>query len=251
MHAAREARLHLERFREAVRRARQDDGLPGALRVAVRLVHRQLRRPFALLRGYRFDRRHGVHTRGWQAPDPQVTARSTHGDGTAYEPTPASECERLLESLREVRPSETTFVDLGCGKGLTLAVAAMKGFRRIVGVELDERLARVAQSNAASVESRTGSDIDVVTGDVTAYRFPAGPLLIYLYNPFGAATMASVVRSLVASLEEDPRPVHVLYVHPLHRSVWDEAPCFAQIRAGGQRWVLYGPATAKAQPARD
>jgi SAM-dependent methyltransferase len=231
-------RVRLQRFVLDTRQAHRRGGLREAVPLATQLIYRQVHRPVAFAREYNFDRRHGLDTRGWRVVDAEAVAGSQHRDGTDFEPIPVWELHRVLEALPSVDPSEFTFIDLGCGKGGTLAVAALRGFRRVVGVEFDSQLAAAARTNARVMGARTGTEIEVIEGDVSTYRFPAEPTVVYLFNPFGAGTMGSVAASLAASLQEWPRPVFVLYVHPLHRQIWDELPTLTPIRSN-RRWVLY------------
>lgn len=239
MESLTDARVRFQRFVLDVRRVRREKGLSHAVQVMVRLVYRQLYRPVALAREYRFDRRTGLTTRGWQVISAEAMARARHPDGTDFEPTPVRELSRILDSLPPIDRSEFTFIDLGCGKGGTLAVAALRGFRRVIGVELDTQLVAVARANAEVVAERSRGRIEIVEEDASTYRFPPEPTVLYLFNPFGEGTMRSVAESLAASHRERPRPLLVVYVHPLYREVWDRLSAWQLLREG-RRWVLYG-----------
>jgi SAM-dependent methyltransferase len=105
--------------------------------------------------------------------------------------------------------SQFTFVDLGCGKGRALLLAGEYDFRKIVGVEFSPRLARIAARNA----ERFGPErITVLRADVRAFRFPEGPLVVFLYNPFSAR----ITRSVMQRLHSHPNTFYVAYVNPLH-----------------------------------
>ena len=104
------------------------------------------------------------------------------------------------QSLPGTRPmAEYAFVDLGCGKGRAVLLAAELGFRECLGVELDPGLAATAQRNLAAWLSagRGGCPVRIVKADAIEAELPELPLLIYLYNPFRGA----VVRRLLARLE--------------------------------------------------
>jgi hypothetical protein len=229
------------RFRNLVvkvGRAHRSGGVRAAVRVAARMIFRQLRRPLFYAFEYGFDRRNGVDTRGRRLVTGQVMARSEHQDVVAYEATSMPRLKRLLRSLPAIDPADFTFIDLGCGKGATLVVAALEGFRRIVGVELDSQLAEAARINARVVQERTSKPVEVVEGDASAYRLPLEPSVIYLFNPFGLDTMRSVADSVMASLVQCPRPLFVVYLNPLHRCVWDETGVLRPI-SSGRGWVIY------------
>jgi SAM-dependent methyltransferase len=231
----------LDRFTTEVGRARRTSGLPGVLRTTARLVGRQLRRPLDYGREYALDRRYGLDTRGRRKIAADTLVRGEHRDGVDFESTPPPSWRKVLRELSLADPGDFTFVDLGCGKGFVLALAALHGFGRIVGVELDPGLAGRARVNAEVLSARTSSAVDVVEGDASAFELPPEPTVVYMYNPFGPQTMRDVARRVDRSLAERPRPVFVVYVNPLHRHVWDESSTL-RLRTGNRHWAVYEPA---------
>ena len=127
-----------------------------------------------------------------------------------------------------VDPARTTFIDLGCGKGRALVLAAQFGFRRVIGVEFDPVLAEAARHNADAWARRSSSQgsIEVVTGDARQFPFPPEPSLVFLFNPFGEAVTAPVVANLEQSLVDRPRDVHVLYLNPRAPAPWLSSQAF-------------------------
>ncbi len=110
-----------------------------------------------------------------------------------YEPAAIADVEEILDHLGD-RP-DATFVDLGCGKGRVLILAARRRFRRVVGVEIVPSLASTARWNVQRPDAlRRSHDIAVVEGDAGALPLPLGPLVLFLYNPFEASIVASVAR---------------------------------------------------------
>jgi SAM-dependent methyltransferase len=236
-----DVRQAFERFTTEVGRAHRTRGLIGAVGTTGRLVGRQVRRPLDYGREYALDRKYGLETRGRRKIAAATLDRGEHRDGVDFESTPPPSWRKVLRALPLDNPGDFTFVDLGCGKGFVLALAALHGFGRVVGVELDPDLARQAQANAQVLSERTSRAVDVVEGDATAFDLPTEPSLIYLYNPFGPQTMRDVVRRVDRSLAERPRPLFVAYVNPLHRHVWDESSTLRAL-AGNRHWAVYGPA---------
>ncbi len=137
---------------------------------------------------------------------------------THYEPTPVGDLERLLAHVPF--PFErATFVDLGAGMGRALFAAAHFPFRQIVGVEISPALVAVARDNlAAYIDLRADDlrcrDIRIVRGDASAFRFPKGDLVVYLYNPFDGALVARAVAGLANARRTN---VAVLYHTPVER----------------------------------
>lgn len=172
--------------------------------------------------GQRFDAEHGVVTEALLflgELDPDAIGKALD-DATHYEPTPVAECNALLDTLPPV--SGFTFVDIGAGMGRVVMLAAMRPFRQVLGVEVSAALCETARDNLvrrrAAQPPPACKDVRIVCADAAAFRFPAGDLAVYLYNPFGERTLARLVDTLAA------RPAgacYVLYHTAVHREVFD------------------------------
>jgi hypothetical protein len=175
--------------------------------------------PAAALRRRRagaFDRRWGTETSRLAnlsslSVDP---ARARHG--VRYQPSTGDGLAHAVQALA-LQPEEFAFVDYGSGKGRVCMVAAQAGFRSVIGVEFSPELCAVARSNVARFVEAGGASHapEIVLGDAGAYEPPAGPLLAYLYNPFGPPVLDEVVERLTAKARAGD-PVFVCYVEPQH-----------------------------------
>jgi predicted RNA methylase len=183
-----------------------------------------------------FNRRYGLDTGGRQRLSRAVRAGARHGDGVDFEATSPREWRRAIRALPIIDPGAFTFLDLGCGKGLTLILATMEGFGRIVGVELDPSMAAAARGNAA--RWRSGDAIEVIEADAVGFPLPAEPCVLYLYNPFGSQTTEAVARAVETSLDSRARPLFVVYVNPVHQEVWDGIAALRPVHRT-RRWVVY------------
>ncbi len=173
--------------------------------------------------GQRFDAQHGVVTEALLflgELDPDAIGDAIE-DATHYEPTPVAECAALLETLPG--PMSTfAFVDIGAGMGRVLMLAAMRPFRQVIGVEVSAALCETARDNVVrrrrSQPQLVCKDVRIVCKDAAAFRFPAGDLAVYLYNPFGERTLAQIIDTLAS---HETGACYVLYHTPVHRSVLD------------------------------
>jgi hypothetical protein len=112
-----------------------------------------------------------------------------------------------------------------------LILAAQLRFRRLIGVEIVPALADIARANLA----RLGVAAEVHTADAARFVFPPGPVVLFLFNPFKAATIGAVIEALRAA--SSPELV-VIYHAPDHSEV-----------AGGQAWRS-GVARGRLRPGR-
>lgn len=186
---------------------------------------------------WRFDRRHGLDT-GGLAP----AAAGGHPAAEPYMPTaPATFAEILGQLDPPVRRG--AFLDLGCGKGRVMALAAQAGLQPVIGVELDPALARAARRNLARLPGAAGAAARVIVQDAARYPIPAEVSMFYLFNPFSGAVLDRVLENIRASLEGAPRPHVLIYMNPVCHDRFLQAG-FRLDRRGesavGQAYHLYG-----------
>jgi predicted RNA methylase len=145
-----------------------------------------------------------------------------------------------MQYLAVVDFTDYTFIDLGSGKGRALFLAAMYPFYEIVGVEVQQKLHRIAEQNIANFEVPGQQCRNVWSRclDARDYEFPDTPILLYLFNPFPNYVMQKVIENLRESLKENPRPAYVVYNAPWERAVLDSAGFLENIAETSQ-YVLY------------
>jgi predicted RNA methylase len=237
----------VRRFGETISRTRRDEGFTAAFALGASLVLEVLVKPVTRWQDHRFDARLNVLTsRAIGSPElsSMVTERAAHKDGVAYSPTPGRQLSRILRSLPLPDVASFTFIDLGCGKGRTLLIAAEHGYRHVVGVELDPDLAQVARRNIAAytaVKPQWTGTIEVVEGDAARYELPGTPTVLFLFNPFGPDTLRAVVAGIEQSLTACPRPFVVVYYNPVHQALMDGSGLLRKA-ARTTGWTAYASA---------
>lgn len=163
-----------------------------------------------------FDWKYGTDTMRW-VEQPVISTPSERKNHVGrYQATKERPLLQLLDRLQ--LPKETTFVDIGSGKGRVLLIASQYGFRRVRGIEFSGALCQLARANAAIFSDRTRQQgvIEVIESDATQYRFRPEECVFFMYNPFDARTLTTVLESLRKSLELDPRKVWLIYNIPDH-----------------------------------
>jgi SAM-dependent methyltransferase len=169
-----------------------------------------------------FDRKYGTDTSGYLGPEELVKGRANDAHNYGYSAIAPSVFREAIRRWRETLPAVSgrvegySFVDVGCGKGRPLLLAAECPFRKIIGVEIVDELASIAESNAVRWKRVTNSKakIRVMRQDATTFRWPRAPLLVYLYNPFACSLVAEIAARLAGIVASGSGPVDVMYVNP-------------------------------------
>jgi SAM-dependent methyltransferase len=142
-----------------------------------------------------FDRKYGVETAKLVRIVPTDSPNFSHG--SKYEAAPETVIRWCIENC-SMRLNETTFVDLGSGKGRALIVATSYPFEKIIGVEYSSQLAAVCRQNLQKLG--IANKCAVVGADAVDYKFPDGNLLVFLYNHFDNTILERVIKNLANTM---------------------------------------------------
>ncbi len=208
---------------------RSDGWRPAGVFVAQRLLWPVLT-AHRLSGEYLTDRRYGIDTRSRRVLTPEADDENHLG---LYEPVAPSSLRRALDRL-PIDRSSCTFVDLGCGKGTAVVVVAtLAGFGRVVGVELEPELVDSARGNIERIRAtRPANDgeVEIVLADAKEYDLPAGPVVVYINNPFGEGILRTVLDRALRSMRADPREMLFLFhTNATLSHVMPDYPAFAPV----------------------
>jgi SAM-dependent methyltransferase len=198
-----------------------------------------------------FDARHGTDTAGSVEPgDLGIANDESRKLAIRYLPSPLRVTSWMIDRIG-VNPREYSFIDLGCGKGRVLLIAARHPFRKIAGVEISTELAAIARRNISQFRPSTDQvrAIVVENTDVRNFAMPAGNLLIHMYHPFDPSITAAVFARLVAIRDLPPRRVIVAYLTYTHSvssvaemfsgTGWLRLQRYEESIRGRYNWLIY------------
>lgn len=174
------------------------------------------RRKLAQLSEDGFDEVHGTDTAAILVGREQGSSVSDGGHVVSRYETSSEAAIRLALDSLTVDRSRFTFIDLGCGKGKPLMIAASYGFRRLVGVDISPACMDAARANIARYGPVPidASRVELVLQDAEAFEFPGDPLVLYLFNPFPQPVLERVMAKLEESLRTQPREAVIVYMNP-------------------------------------
>jgi SAM-dependent methyltransferase len=169
-----------------------------------------------------FDLNYGTDTGGYLRPDEIGSGGIHDAMNNGYSAVAPSVFREACRRWRETLPSSAarleayTFVDVGAGKGRALLLAAELPFRKIIGVEVNDALAEIAERNIRLWNrlARPRAKIRVVHEDAATFRWPRTPLLVCFNNPFDCALVELLASRLAAAAASGPGLLDLLYVNP-------------------------------------
>lgn len=141
-----------------------------------------------------FDHKYGVET----AKVVQIVSSDSPSlsHGVRYEASKEGVIRWCIENCG-MPHSDTTFVDVGSGKGRVLIIAAMYSFKRIIGVEYSKELTTLCRDNLRKLGLT--NRCETIVGDAAEFKFPDGNLFALFYNPFDSQILSRVLKNLAAT----------------------------------------------------
>ncbi|MFF5210359.1 methyltransferase domain-containing protein [Streptosporangium sp. NPDC000396] len=201
----------------------------GGLLEGLRRSYKWLRRTTGQLL---FERRYGVRTAEVVSLD---ELGLVHEERVYYSAANWRTLRRTLPR-RDVGEHDV-FIDLGSGMGrMVLEAASQYPFKKVIGVELSERLTDIARKNITGTRLRLRcKDIDLVRSDVLEYEIPDDVTVVFLNNPFRGEIFTTVIKRLIATVDRNPRPVTVIYFNPVEEEFLLSTGRFHHLRTVSQR----------------
>lgn len=166
-----------------------------------------------------FDMKHQIDTTAFVELSALDIDEDKKPRSSRYQPTQGLPLRKLFKRLN--LPSGMVFVDLGCGKGRVLLIAAEFGFKEARGVEHSLLLCDIAANNCKKYQQRrkTETEFTIHHSDVRDYPFSDEEKVFFLFNPFDASTMQGVLENIASSLQRRKRKIWLLSQTAVHRQL--------------------------------
>lgn len=161
----------------------------------------------------RGEKQYGISTIGLDNLS-DIVSKEDRLHVSTYEPVNYYTAGWLLDQLKT---TDTTFLDVGCGRGRVLVMAAAYGFKNIIGIDFSQRLCDQATNVCKELP------VTITCADARMYEIPDTVGVIFLFNPFDAAIMSEFILRVSESLLRKKRPLTVLYANPQCKDLWLEA----------------------------
>ena len=159
------------------------------------------------------------HRYSWSTPGAELDIpTSSKAHVTGFQSVNERHLRTVLESLPF--PPQSTFVDIGCGKGKAVLIAADYPFiDRVVGVELAGSLCHAAEANVRLFRDRRAlsEPVEIIHADATTIDYVRGENIFFLNNPFDAMLTRAMIDNVERALGQNKERAWLLYGNPAHR----------------------------------
>lgn len=166
-----------------------------------------------------FDATNGVRTSGLIAGRHLKSGHRHDRHATAYYGVAPSVFRALVNRWRRTKPvasiRDFTFIDIGAGMGRAVLLASEMPFHRVVGVELHPTLAGIARRNLQRWRAidRVHAPTQIRCCDAAEFPLPAGPCLLFLFNPFGKAVLRRLLQRVARDFADRPGQLDLVYAN--------------------------------------
>ncbi len=182
-----------------------------------------------------FDKKYGVMTSGvTESSEAGIADETARSLAVGYVPTRELVIRHILtNTTRGLDLGQYSFIDLGCGKGRTLIVAAQLPFKEVIGVELSPLHCEAAETNIDRYLSNVRNpvlcrNVRVCCVNAADFEFPDADLLIYMYRPFLGPIFKNVADNMRRFQADTGRRVMIAYSCPVEELMLEEYAGFVK-----------------------
>ena len=164
----------------------------------------------------RGEKKYGINTTGADELKKLEDKGIDISHATIYMPASYDLLETVFGELNRFNLSH--FLDIGCGKGRVMCVAASNGFTKVTGIDFSKEFCNEAVHNLEIIKKNIPSlSYKVVNNDAFYYEIPDDVDCIFLFNPFDEMVLGAVIENIQQSLDEFPRQIYVVYLNPIFK----------------------------------
>lgn len=162
---------------------------------------------------YRFD------TYEWVSKDNLGVDDGIKEHAVKYQATRALPLKLLFKKLKISR--DKVLIDIGCGKGRVLFIAAEFGLNEVRGIEFSPVLCEIAEKNISIYKelTKTKTSFKIINMDAGKYKFLDDGYVYFLYNPFNEFVLMKVLQQISDSLKRKKRNILIIYAYPVKRKL--------------------------------
>lgn len=142
--------------------------------------------------------------------------KSSNGLYHGYSKTDEKHLQDIFGSL--TFSGEERLLDIGCGKGNVLRIASGYPFKKVAGIEIDERLVGIAVKNFRIL--KLGERVQCFPGNAAEFEGYGDYNTFYLFNPFSGPIIKKIAKKLADVSMKNP--ITVIYHNPVYMEFFEQ-----------------------------
>lgn len=112
-------------------------------------------------------------------------------------------------------------LDIGCGKGRVLCVAANMGITKVSGIDFSKEFCADANENLLTTQHRLkDTQFKIYNNDAFYFEITHDVDCIFMFNPFDEIIMSGVAENIETSLGKHPRKMTIIYFNPMQKHLF-------------------------------
>ncbi|MEO6489492.1 MAG: class I SAM-dependent methyltransferase [Ferruginibacter sp.] len=168
---------------------------------------------------FRGEKKYGINTTGSDQLHSLKKKGIDTSHATIYMPAGYDMLETIFTEIKKFNLNH--FLDVGCGKGRAMCVAAHYNFVKLTGIDFSGSLCESASINLQKTQAIFPAiRYTVVNNDAFYYHLPSDADCIFMFNPFDEMIMSGVIENIEISLEKYPRNLCVIYLNPVYKNLF-------------------------------
>jgi SAM-dependent methyltransferase len=164
------------------------------------------------------EQKYGINTTGADDLKRFEKQGNDISNATIYMPAPYDMLEMFFEKANLKNCKH--FVDIGCGKGRAMIVAAHFGAKKITGLDFSKELIMATNENLNQLKAPFPSvQYQTFCNDAYYFKIENDVDCIFMFNPFNEVIMSGVLQNIEDSLLANPRKIQIIYLNPVEKQV--------------------------------
>ncbi len=182
------------------------------LRIALHIIRNEIKG----------EKKYGITTTGADELESLTEKGIDTEHATIYMPVSYDVVEDVFKQYNPAQSKH--FIDIGCGKGRAMCVAAYMGATNITGIDFSKEFCEQSKKNLATVKQQFPClKYNILNNDAFYYEIPTDADCIFMFNPFDDVIMSGVIENIEISQEENPRSITIIYANPMEKHLFLEA----------------------------
>ena len=175
---------------------------------------------FTLKQELKGEKKYGINTTSANDLSEFQIKGNQLSHATEYMPVNYFTIEHVLPHLPQ-HAKRGIFLDIGCGKGRALCVAAAYGFTKLYGIDFAKQLIEKAEQNLSLTKKRYPAlQYKLSWADISTLEISKDVTTVFFFNPFDEVLMKKIIHKINHSLQQYPRELYVIYCSPRHEELF-------------------------------